>query len=305
MGGFNRILIVIAVVLATVSLAARQSKGRIADQSFIKEDLPAYGVTLVGPTDARSDELIEALVKSKPDVDRASAKRLTVFVVNGSSKTIKAISLAFVLTTPEGPKIRVDCGLIPTPDDLTDRFANDSGLGIAPGKTRGFSAIPGLRDDGISGLIYPARTNQDQRDHRRAVIEKRLSAKKIHVAIDGVLFEDGTFVGANATHLLERVSAQARAWRDLNVEAAGSVENGSPDEWPNLLAFFRAAATANTPERGSLHANSEEDYYASFKRTYAQQYASRAEHSDPSLFISWVRREAQKKELLRLTRTSN
>jgi hypothetical protein len=286
----------VPVLLATVSLAPRHSHLGGKTMLFTKKELRAQGIELLGPGDVGSDELLQTLIKTKSGIDLESSAPLTVFVVNKSAKTIKAISLSFNLTLADGSEFKENCGMIPLPQDLTEGSANDRALGISPGKTRAFSILPGLKDDGVQDSRL-ARLDRITKGHYERNVNRLLSANKLDVMIDGALFDDGEFIGQNPDHFREKLFAQARAWRDLHIQAADVLDRGGRDGWSKLQVFLRKASEG--PKGKIARDATENDYYAFFRHMYARQTALVAQHvSDESGFCSWIKKEADKRELI-------
>src|SRR6266849_5842139 len=120
---------------------------------------------------------------------------------------------------------------------------------IEPGKSRCFNWNSQINPDAVetSGLdMPPSQSQENQTDNSGAIRALMLSelskATDITVSLDGVVFDDGTFVGSNLI-FFQQIQAVVNAKVDLLRELAEASEQGKIDQ-----ALESIAAKSREPD---------------------------------------------------------
>lgn len=198
--------------------------------------LPDARVTLVSPDDAHFDDIARPLIGSH--ADRLFAlKPLLIVVQNHSLKTIAAVSLIWTLSkTIGGTRMWTNSTF---PDAVIGPLSGRERPGIRPGEAHmlgsdivveHFDKAPGP-EPWLRSIIDDFVTSRN---------ETMAGVTGAHIALDALIFQDGTLAGpddeSRLAHLFgERVAARQRWLREISATlAAGrSVE----DAYAPLVAF--------------------------------------------------------------------
>jgi hypothetical protein len=284
---FSLALISIALLVASIvfNWADRQAKA-VTVQINVK-DFPVYDLKLISPSDPSFEGRVSALLKGKRNNFIEALKPYSVFLKNASNKAVVGYWLKWEMTKPDGTVVSRETGGI-NPSALMDGGASGSeqlslttGYAVEPNSMRFISLAYSLgeNEEGtISGYAGGSRDqaalDQFRRDKDKRptskldrVIAELQSYTSINISIDGVFFQDGTFVGTNKTNFFVQVQANVDAKRDLLDEIAFAVKrNRSAEEIlsdieelagsPNVLISPGATTT---------------DYYNYYKRIYADE----------------------------------
>ena len=101
----------------------------------------------------------------------------------------------------------------------------------------------------------------------RSQLTSELSqATDLTVSLDGVFFDDGTFVGPNSTGFFERINAIVSAKLDLLSDVARANEQGDTD-----LVLDGIIAKSSEPDTGATAGSSPEQYYKEYTKLFATE----------------------------------
>jgi hypothetical protein len=204
--------------------------------SVTVSDLPNAGVTLVSPDDARFDDLARPLIGSYAD-RLLALKPLLVIVQNRSPKTIVAVSVVWTLSNTVGRERM-----------WTNSTFPNAVIGVLTGRERA-----GIRPDEshiVASDIVVEHFDQAPAPEAwlQSIVDDFLVGRNetmtgvtgAHIALDAVIFQDGTLAGSDGESRLaklfgERVAARQQWLREIATAlAAGrSVE----EAYAPLIAF--------------------------------------------------------------------
>ncbi len=214
----------------------------------INNNLQQYGVEIITSKDSQFDAELSKYIGGNEDLISLvnSAKPFAFFVKNNSSKEIVGISLQWIFIDSNGkknefpqseanpgvlmgikpldPKMKSRTSLINIDDKKFFSYFNDSiGHKIAFANMRNnnptvnFKALDEITQSDVFNLNYQK--------------EKILNNyTDFSVSIDGVIFADGTFVGANKNSFFDVLSGQIQARRDILTNLAESKLSGEEDK---------------------------------------------------------------------------
>jgi hypothetical protein len=239
--------------------------------------LPAYGLTVVALNDPQYNDLMADFFGDNPPELVKIAAPTTVFLINESDKALVAYDLTYDFRAADGTVNSNDYSPIFMPaliDWPQDRLAEDQAVVIPPGRARLISPLFGF--GGLSkGQLPPSYGNES--DEKR-LKKQMMSAVKLTlewtasltITLDGVFFEDGSFVGPDASEFFENTQATITARRDILewfVEAVRKRERKgeSPD-----IVFSELEAMVKEMPRGTSQ-GSPADFYKDAKLGVAQE----------------------------------
>ncbi|HKV40713.1 MAG TPA: hypothetical protein VJX67_15985 [Blastocatellia bacterium] len=206
---------------------SKRNKGHIQVSG---KGLSAYGLTVVAFSDPSFKEMMSDFYADDPPELVKIAEPTCVFLGNGSNKTLVAYDLTYDFQGPNGTVSSNDYGpkLLPALMDLpASRLAEDPWVSIPPGSTRLVSPL-----FSFVGLTKGQRapTFADENDRRRVEEFVKSGVKYTFdwsstatVSLDGVFFEDGSFVGPDASRFFEQTKATVDARRDAVEWFVGAV----------------------------------------------------------------------------------
>ena len=183
--------------------------------------LPAYGLTVIGFSDPQFDGMISEFFGDDPPELIKIAAPTSVFLVNGSDKALVAYDLTYDFLAADGKVNSNEFSpiFVPALMDLPrNRLAEDKAVVIMPGRARLISPLLG---SGLSkGQSPPAFGDESNKKHQKELMMSAIKStlawtSSVTITLDGVFFEDGSFVGPNASAFFENTKAMIAAHRDL------------------------------------------------------------------------------------------
>ncbi|MFL6215814.1 MAG: hypothetical protein ACJ74J_18165 [Blastocatellia bacterium] len=247
----------IAVATALVSLlvgsgAMFWGKDKVQAMSIQVQvkDLPEEGVEIIAPSDPSFDLRAASFLKG-PDAFIDRVKSFSVIVENTGQRAIVGSRLVWEVVKFDGTIYRHYVGSanprIFLGGDQT--IQTTLGAAIPPHSTRFISLVGAAAEgeqvdldtieltfQGSQDELKQFKQSLNQGDREEAfnksfIAKLRTEATSIAVSIDGVFFEDGTFVGENKTGLFEEVKAYVDAEFDLVAEISAAQKLGrTPEE---------------------------------------------------------------------------
>lgn len=239
-----------------------------------KRDLPRQGVHLITLADPQFEQTASSYFKNRPP--ELFQNPSSVFIKNSGDKSIVAYMLVWQLVTSDG-QIRTNRTaysepgvLMGNPKPLDPSFKHTRA--IEPNGLKCFSWAAAIDAEGPSIGGGDAMTKSphlalDDPSSIRAARNLELAeATSLTVSIDGIFFEDGTFIGPNTTGYFERVQAMVNAKLDLLRHVATASEKGLGNEaLDGIEAKGIAPAVTLTSE------SSADDYYKHYSKMFASE----------------------------------
>lgn len=274
--------IVVALFLVAMSAVSgafvwRGARGQAINMKISVKDLHEHGVRIISPTDPSFDRRAQAFVNSESQETIQTIKAFAVIVENTRNIAIVGTRLNWEIIKLNGTIINMPVGSA-NPRALMDRGESKGvhtagGAAIGPHSTRFISLIgsagEGEKVDARSSWLsfrgsrsemeeFNAAVARGERDEafNKSVIGKLLrEARSVTVSIDGVFFEDGTFVGEDKTGFFEEIKAYVDAEYDLATEISVANKQGkTPNDIFEQVRDFLLAHT-RTNEKTPLSDN--------------------------------------------------
>ena len=261
---FSAIAVLVCLIASTLFLWMNREVKAVSVQINVK-DLPEYGLKLIPPTDPSFQEKLSSTLEAKKGYSlEESLKHYSVLFENKGTKTVVGYRLTWEMTKADGTvSLRQGGGVNPGAlmgkrqqlqnHELDGRFA------VKPNSMAFVSLVGAMSLDGGTGLGVFAGGLTDQaaideflrtKDTRllvNAAIADLRNFTTITVSIDGVFFEDGTFVGPDATGLFANVEAELNAKRDLMEEIAFALQK--KQSVAELFAYIEEVGGGPPPNR--------------------------------------------------------
>jgi hypothetical protein len=234
---------------------------------FPTRDFPEHGIHLIGPSNPSFAKLAAQLVKSKEGTTAADLPPYSVFLNNTSGRSIVAYSIIWECVDKKGSTVDKSLSNIIfyvfLHGDEAERnkvMAGAEGI-IGPNSTWFISLDgPALRVDGSS---------EGQAEESMFVPQAQEIAKefsKVTIAVDGLFFDDGTFLGADTTGLFTEVESQM----DARYEVLSEVESGLRAGAKVEEIFRKLELRASQPKPQLVGSASRIEYMNFFRVLFAQ-----------------------------------
>src|SRR5581483_9275392 len=239
--------------------------------------LPAYGLTVVALNDPQYNDMMSDFFGDNPPELVKIAAPTSVFLINGSDKVIIAYDLTYDFRAADGTVNSNEYSSIFMPaliDWPRERLAEDQAAVILPGRARLIS--PMFSFGGLTkGQLPPSFGNES--DEKRLKKEMMSAIKmtlewtsSLTITLDGVFFEDGSFVGPDASEFFENTKATITARRDLLEWFVASVRKRErKGESPDIVFSELEAVVKEMPRPTSQGASA--DFYKNEKLGLAQE----------------------------------
>jgi hypothetical protein len=300
---------ILALVGLTFFPSSNQNVRAVSMHINIK-DLPEHGLKLIPPTDPSFRAMLSPLRRAKSDPLAEALMPYSVLLANEGRKAIVGYRLKWEMIGPDGVVTVRQAGGA-NPEALmeeaslgAEHSSLNGGFAVKPNSTVFVSLAGSLGGDygsGISGYSSGSTDPTALDDLRRTAKKKHLPSiedavaadlqkyKSMTISVDGVVFEDGTFVGPDTTGFFATVQSYVNARRDLQQEIAFAVgHNKSVDE---IFGYVEELANAPFPNKKLSPA----DMYDVYKKTLAQEMLQMRTASSPQQAVEFQLRQFRKK----------
>lgn len=268
------VISLLSVVGIVTGIVAGMRRTQSMEVRFNKRDLPEHGVHIITSADPSFDEMAAKYLKNN------SLETLSVFIKNSGTRLIVGYALTWELRDGDGKIISSNTrgysepGILmgnEIPKDLKHTTA------IEPGSARCFSRNSQIEQDTVeaaeqdTALPSHSQDKEDGSSAIRAMVASQLSrATDVTVSLDGVIFDDGTFVGPNVTGFFEQMQAMVNAKVDLLHDIAAASQQGDVDQ-----ALDSIAAKSREPDAKFNSKSSSDDFYHYFRKLYAAEITNK------------------------------
>jgi hypothetical protein len=183
--------------------------------------LPLWGLKLVGPDDPLFKQMMSEFFGNEPQELIKIATPTCVFLMNGGDRTLVGYDLTYEFLAPDGKATSSEAGgvLMPALMHLPwSAVSEDPMVAIVPGSARLISplfSIGGLSKGQTIPFVDEAEKKQLKELFGGALKYTLDWTSSLTVSLDGVFFEDGSFVGPDASQFFEVTKAAVDANRDV------------------------------------------------------------------------------------------
>jgi hypothetical protein len=282
-------LVILAVVIAMIGASgAFLTKWRVQAVSINinVKDLPEEGLKLVAPTDPSFEGRLSSILKNKPNALAEGLKLYSVLLENKGNKVIVGYRLKWEMSKADGTvSVRQAGGinmgaLMDIWQPGSENPSQSGGFAIKPHAITFVSPAGSLSEDDSSMIMGYAtgstdRGTQDQirqqaGDNRYAALISTVKAElqqytSITISVDGVVFEDGGFVGPDTTGFFVSIQAYLNAKRDLLEEIDFAIKRNRGID--RIFSDIEEIANSEPSERKLNQA----DLYTFYKKMQAKE----------------------------------
>lgn len=248
------LLIVVGMVTAVFAGIRKATPG--VQVRFNKRDFPEHGVHLVTPVDLSFDQTVSEYFKNKSP---ETFKPFSVFIQNSGDKMIAAYALTWEFAKKDGKLMSNTVGYSEPGILMGDEMPKDliHTTAITPNSVRCFS---------WGSQIQQTEDPEKNSSEVRARLTSELSqATDVTVSLEGVVFDDGTYVGPS-TMFFEQMQAIINAKVDLLREIELASKENKVDQVLELIS-----AESMAPDVAMASEFSIEAYYRHFRKLYASE----------------------------------
>lgn len=189
---------------------------------FNVKDFPEHGIYLIGPSSPSFAQMAAQLIKGN-EYSVTDFPPYSVFLRNTSSHSVVGYRLTWECVDKKGDAAHNDVSNIISylflHGDQSERnktMAGEAGV-IGPNSTWFISLdhparrVEGIGEGQIDESIFVSQVQEISRDF-----------SKVTISVDGLFFDDGTFLGADTTKFFDEVQSQM----DARYEVLNEVESG-------------------------------------------------------------------------------
>jgi hypothetical protein len=268
------------------------------------DNMKHHGVEIVVGSDPRFDtELDRLIVKSRPDLAALinAAKPLSLLVVNQSDKDIVGCGLKWDMKSEEKgvqtfPQIQSTSG------ELMGTTQKDLSIGwptslIPSGGRKLFSfdnqidqIFNNLRMSNGEGFTQPDQIKRAVEGVKDNSLKIATAYKGVSVSIDGLFFNDGTFVGEDTFFYFDRMRGRLEARNDFISSLRNAMSEGRQTEV--LTNFVVQHSSKPEKENRNIAPNAETAFQKGYRfqtRSLSNEIARKRERfSDQSIVLGYV-----------------
>lgn len=276
-------------ILLTILAISWQWHRAYAQEIMRISDLPNYGLTLLSSQDHDFERLLTTVLGNETTPETDSLKPYTVVLRNNSTKTLVAYSLRWEYTNPEGRRIHVDYS-----DGEITRLLD----GATRKPTTEYSKAGPTLEPHSFVIVTPSmalKTNSGSRERAsdpayKNVLQRLNSrfsqGRDISVTVDGAVFEDGTFVGQNATHLFEKFGAELRAEQKLIEEVVLAAQQNR--NMGDVVREIQASLPSSPPQLYFAPDGELSGYDEYYRYQYTSRFVSIYRNSGEKSALEWA-----------------
>lgn len=239
---FTSLIIIALLIVAALTVSFSLNQTKIMKGLVVNNDLEMYGVILVPSTGSDfNSELITYLKNNQKDLSFYSdaVKPFAFFVKNTSAKDVVGISLRWEIQNADGSS-QIFPQVESAPNQLMGFKSRNlvTRGSLIPSNTSRFFAWDAdiqslLRDESQNLASDRSSTLKYQRleQLKKSIPKLRNKTQKImnqavniSVSIDGIFFNDGTFIGVDQNYLFATMRASIQAQKDFIKEIREAVK---------------------------------------------------------------------------------
>jgi hypothetical protein len=286
----HKLRILVGVSVLTVSVAVLWQRHWVyAEEPMRINDLPKSGLKLLSYRDGHFEKLLKMSLANDSTPELELLKPYTVILQNNSNKILVAYALRWEYTNEKGQRVHIDYS-----DSQISRLMDGS---FRRPTTEFDKSGPTLEP--YSWLIIApstslktssgARERADDPDYQRLLqkLSKRLGeALDVSVTLDGAIFEDGSFNGPNASHLLEHFVAELRAKQNLTENIVKAVQQGKT--LSEVARDIQVSVSGSRPKLSTASDGTINGYNEYYSFLYASKFLTVYRNSGEESALAWA-----------------
>ena len=254
---------------------------------FNTRELAEHGIQIITPANPSFEE---TSAKYFGDKRPPMLQPFAVFIKNSSSRLVVAYALTWELNDEDGQNVKTHTVSYAEPGIL---MGDEIPIGmkhttaIEPGNVRCFSVDSKIERDEVES------DDASSKQLRNIIAAHLARATDVIVSLDGVIFDDGSFIGPNRTAFIDQMRALVDAKTDLLRDIAEAHKRGNVDQ-----AFSSIRAISQEPNVDFGSTFSADAYYRHFKKVYATEIANQRDaYGEKKLLPHLVKSHGRVKKL--------
>jgi len=257
------LLVAVGATAATGVIKGSHSSPQRINLQFNTKDIPGSGLNIVTPADPDFDGTVKARLGAKMAVIEPLLP-FTVLLRNSGDRTVIAYSLKWELMRNDGQTLTQNRSYTTLWKLMGVEGADRDGNIIRPNSFA--LAAPANLD--LNHFADNEVNNDPKLQEYVTNIRSELAAfSGMTVTLDGVFFDDGTFVGPDTTDYFLKVKKLRDARRDLYLELQLALKQGKPSN----QALQRVEDVASEPDVRLTSSATPDDYYKKYKKEAASE----------------------------------
>jgi hypothetical protein len=256
------VLVIASVMAITTNFTKTSYSGsQNISLQFNVKDIPEYGLNIITPASPKFDNLTASRFgKNNPVIN--ALQPFSALIKNTGKQTVVAYSLKWELTRNDGKVFTQIRNYITFWELIGMKGKDDNGDTIRPNSF---------------AFVTPTNLNIPQSAEATSTIDPAVLASinditrelseytSITVTLDGVFFDDATYIGADTTGFFAKVEALRNAKRDLYLETVQAINRGDSVQ----QALKHIEDIANEPSVILSSSPTQADLYKKYKKDAA------------------------------------
>lgn len=257
------LLIAVGAIVTTGVVRDGHGRSQVINLQFNVKDIPESGLTITTPANQDFDSAVKARFGTKS----AAIEPLlpfSILIKNSGTRSVIAYTLKWELMRGDGQTLTQTRSYTTLWKLMGVEGADTDGNIIRP-NSFAFATPTNIE---LSQVAERAANGDLQvQAYINNVREELAGYTGMTITLDGVFFDDGTFVGPDTTGYFLKVKGLRDARRDLYGELKLSLVQGkSPDQ-----ALQRVEEVANEPDVRLTSTSTPDDYYKKYKKEAASE----------------------------------
>jgi hypothetical protein len=283
----------LAVFIVCVSLIAFTTRPAEAEITMHVVDFPQYGITIITPQNTLFNSLLNTWLQGAPPPSWLQTVRpYSIFVRNTTNRKVAGLAVRWQITYSNGKVFNysaqsiilrglMDRGAGTGQADTTELIdAGQASYQILPPvhipPIGGQSPLQGTMEgdfyagnDQNHGQVDDAARTDNDTAIRDFLVAKLQNATDITVVIEGVFFDNGTYIGVNSTQFFEKIRAQRDGNNDLLRKIATMLSQNYT--YTQIYDYLQALANSPYVPNGQVPTATPADVFDFAKQDLARQ----------------------------------
>lgn len=258
--------LVVLVMMTTGLIPVKKDNKKVMSNFNIK-DISEHGLVIIGPDDKSFSSLLDAALQLRPEASREDLQSHVIFLKNEGRQVVVAYSLKWEFLRADGTIVTKRKSYLNRSGLMGQEEDRNGGQTINPGDTWFFSLTDVFKVEATDSSKLGAGNKMGiRRKNPNSLAKEMATYTGVTVSLDGVFFDDGTFVGPDTTDFFTETKARRSARLDLMLELEKQVKEGKTDN-----AFKQMEGFVKEPVVKRSGRPTSTDYYNLNKRRYAEE----------------------------------
>lgn len=292
------LITVLTIAIIVVSGFTRSRSMKVASTRLDATGLPQYGLNIISPSDEAYARMVGTLLQDQRNTIVETIQPYSVFIKNTGNQTVVACRLKWEMRKADGTVKTETTGFVTLWRLMYQDASGTGGYVIKPNSTRFFLPFNLELNQDINNNGEAVLTNANEpptEEQAQAAYLQRVAANlaqyvEIKVSLDGVFFDDGTFVGPDSTNFYSKVAASRNARRDFLKELELDIKQGKPAK----DIFKRVELLSREPNVKVSSSSTSAEFYNFYKKNVAKEILKMREKVGEAKTLEFATKSLQK-----------